>query len=241
MLIRQAGVVCSWSAPPDAAGIRAMDHERLLADPILTERPHGDEAEQARKLLEGRSAEDVAAALIRLYQARLPAPTEIFDALPRRGVRTEAPREQRDQRFPRDAQEIREPREQREPRAPREGFTGTGWFRVNVGRHQNADPKWLLPMICRIGDVTRTEIGAIRVLDRETKFEIAADAVEHFRAAIAAAGDAEYRFAPADGAPGPQDAGKRDFAPRGEGKRPFFRGGDKGGDRGGFKGKRRAS
>jgi ATP-dependent RNA helicase DeaD len=54
------------------------------------------------------------------------------------------------------------------------------WFRMSIGRQQNADPRWLLPVICRRGHVTKKEIGAIRIFDRETKFEIAEEAAERF-------------------------------------------------------------
>ncbi len=46
------------------------------------------------------------------------------------------------------------------------------WFRLNVGRERNADPKWLLPEICRQGEVTKKDIGAIRVFEMETLFQI---------------------------------------------------------------------
>ena len=59
------------------------------------------------------------------------------------------------------------------------------WFRLSVGRSANADPKWLIPLICRRGHVTKKDIGSIRIFDRETKFEIARDAVDRFNAAIA--------------------------------------------------------
>jgi ATP-dependent RNA helicase DeaD len=35
---------------------------------------------------------------------------------------------------------------------------------MDVGRDGNADPKWLLPFLCRRGHVTRAEIGRIRIL-----------------------------------------------------------------------------
>ena len=57
-----------------------------------------------------------------------------------------------------------------------------------VGRSKNADPKWILPMICRLGHVTKKDIGQIRIFDRETKFEISKAAEERFREAIKAAG-----------------------------------------------------
>jgi ATP-dependent RNA helicase DeaD len=70
-----------------------------------------------------------------------------------------------------------------------------------VGRNSNADPKWLLPMICRRGHVTKKDIGQIRIFDRETKFEIARDAVDRFKAAVAGAPGEPIRIEPA-GAPG---------------------------------------
>ena len=36
-------------------------------------------------------------------------------------------------------------------------------FRVNLGAKDRADPRWLLPLICRRGGVTRREVGAIRI------------------------------------------------------------------------------
>jgi ATP-dependent RNA helicase DeaD len=57
------------------------------------------------------------------------------------------------------------------------------WFRVNVGRDQNADPRWLVPMLCRRGGVDSRDIGAIRVMDSETRFEIASDVAGRFAVA----------------------------------------------------------
>jgi ATP-dependent RNA helicase DeaD len=76
------------------------------------------------------------------------------------------------------------------------GAEGSVWFRAAVGRKQNADPKWLIPLICRAGGVTKAEIGAIRIFDRETKFEIAAGAAEAFLNAVNGAANAEIRLEP---------------------------------------------
>ena len=40
--------------------------------------------------------------------------------------------------------------------AHRPGFEDIVWFRMDIGRRQNADPRWILPLICRRGHVTRT-------------------------------------------------------------------------------------
>lgn len=70
------------------------------------------------------------------------------------------------------------------------------WFRAAVGRRNNADPKWLVPLICRLGHVTKQEIGLIRIFDRETKFEIAAEVADRFAAAAAAAGKHDVQIVP---------------------------------------------
>ena len=76
------------------------------------------------------------------------------------------------------------------------------WFRLSIGRRANADPKWLIPLICRLGHVTKKDIGLIRIFDRETKFEIGRDVEGRFRESVRAAGAAgDIRIEPA-GAPG---------------------------------------
>ncbi|MDQ2861168.1 MAG: DEAD/DEAH box helicase, partial [Pseudomonadota bacterium] len=155
-ILASAGVTAAWSGAPSAEAIRAGDQERLLTDPMLTEPPAEEDLALGRLLLDKAGPEVIAAALIRQHRARLPAPEELFDPGEARGGR-----------------------EAREPRAPRQDFaaaSGAVWFRLAVGRASNADPKWLLPMICRRGHVTKKDIGQIRVFDRETKFEIAAEA-----------------------------------------------------------------
>ncbi len=71
-----------------------------------------------------------------------------------------------------------------QPDGPYTDFARGGdmaWFRINIGRDKNADPKWLLPTICRLGHVTKRDIGSIKIFDRETKFEITQDAEAKFR------------------------------------------------------------
>jgi ATP-dependent RNA helicase DeaD len=191
-LFLAASISCSWGNPPSADEIRARDQERLLADPILAEAATGETLVLARRLLEGRAATDIAAALIRMYGARLPAPAERFDAAPTR----ESPA-----RPAADGAKSR-------PSGP------AAWFRINIGRTQNADPKWLLPLICKAGDLVRGEVGAIRVFDRETKFEVAQEAAGRFAAAIERGGEQEFVIATASPAPPARPAGPRPFAAR---------------------------
>jgi len=54
------------------------------------------------------------------------------------------------------------------------------WFRIGIGREKNADPRWILPLVCRRGGVTREAIGKIVLMSRETRFQVAREAAERF-------------------------------------------------------------
>jgi ATP-dependent RNA helicase DeaD len=71
------------------------------------------------------------------------------------------------------------------------------WFRLNVGRERNADPKWLLPEICRQGEVTKKDVGAIRVFETETLFQVAPDVLERFSALVTERKKGGVRILPA--------------------------------------------
>jgi ATP-dependent RNA helicase DeaD len=70
-----------------------------------------------------------------------------------------------------------------------------------IGRQNNADPKWLIPLICRLGHVTKKDIGQIRIFDRETKFEIIAETEGRFRQAVKGAAEGDIRIEPAAAPP----------------------------------------
>src|SRR3546814_16153797 len=67
---------------------------------------------------------------------------------------------------------------------PRPGFEDTVWFRMDIGRRHNADPRWILPLLFRRGHITKNEIGAIRIAANETMFEIPRAAAGMFAAAL---------------------------------------------------------
>ena len=74
------------------------------------------------------------------------------------------------------------------------------WFRMNVGRNNNADPKWIVPVICRLGRITKNEIGVIKIFDKETKFEILEEAAQKFAASVRrASGEENVNIQPAAG------------------------------------------
>src|SRR3546814_13883669 len=66
----------------------------------------------------------------------------------------------------------------------RPGFEDVVWFRMDIGRRQNADPRWILPLLCRRGHITRNEIGAIRIGSAETFIQIPRALADRFAVAV---------------------------------------------------------
>ena len=197
-LLESANLNPVWSGPPLAEEIRAKDQERMLADPILTGDLSAEDLELATRILADKSPEAVAAALIRLYRQRLPEPEDMFD-----DSRDHAPSPRAPQRGPSTYDPMRE---QGHVSHAVEGESA--WFRMPIGRQNNADPKWLIPLICRLGHVTKKDIGQIRIFDRETKFEIVQEAQAKFGAAVKGAAEGDIRIDPA-GAPPTKDRGPK--------------------------------
>ena len=127
----------------------------------------------AKVLLAERSAEDIAAALARLYRSSLPAPEDILDPGEDGGrSRHERGRERsgRDRPARHDFEKASQSRPR--PRSRDAISEGAVWFSAAIGRRKNADVRWLLPMICRRGGIDKHEIGKINIFDTTTEFEI---------------------------------------------------------------------
>ncbi|WP_156381592.1 DEAD/DEAH box helicase [Aurantimonas sp. Leaf443] len=206
-LMAEARINATWGGAPSAEEIRLRDEERLLTDPIMDVMASEEEAASAKSLLERFSPEVIATALARLYRARLPAPEDVFD--PGFGP------DKRGTDFA-DAGE-------RRAKPGRE--MASVWFHMDVGRRNNADPKWILPLLCRRGKITRQEIGAIKIYDRETKFEIAEEVARRFASAARVSAEDDITITPVEGgfiAPASAERGRK--GPGGPGgKRPFHK------------------
>ncbi|WP_072391641.1 DEAD/DEAH box helicase [Hyphomicrobium sp. CS1GBMeth3] len=192
-LLAGAKLKVTWGPAPTAEEIRARDQERLLASAIFTDPATEEDIKLAEALKAGRTADEIALALARVHRAGLPAPEDLAEDTgppPRRDARSPAPRE-RSRHRPDHAREARShapqdrdngasPRDSRPPRPVRDHGREMVWFRVDIGRERKADPRWLLPLLCRAGDVTKSEIGAIKIFDRDTRFQIAAEFADKF-------------------------------------------------------------
>ncbi|WP_411976190.1 DEAD/DEAH box helicase [Sulfitobacter faviae] len=142
-LLGWAKLKVEWAAPPSAAEVNAADEARLLADSAWVEPAPEDAAEFVTSLVEKFSAEQLATAFVNLYRKRQSAPEELSDP--------GAPGEDK----------------------PRRDFGPSVWFSVSTGRKDGAEPRMLLPMLCRRGDLTKDDIGAIRVQDSHSFVEVA--------------------------------------------------------------------
>lgn len=179
ILLSQAGIQAAWGQAPQPEEIRTLDQQRMLQDAMFTEEATEDDLVLARALLAERSGEEIATALARLYRSRLPAPEEVLDP-GERGGRSYDERGSRHRR----GEDGDGGRPQRKPRG-HEGFSDGGvWFRAAIGRDKKAEARWLLPMICRRGGIDKNDVGAIRIFDSGTEFEISAHAAERFAARI---------------------------------------------------------
>jgi ATP-dependent RNA helicase DeaD len=67
------------------------------------------------------------------------------------------------------------------PRAP---FGPSVWFSLEGGAAVGAEPRRVLPMLCKMGDVSRDDIGAIRIQQDASLIELREGAVAGFLAAI---------------------------------------------------------
>ena len=183
---------------------------------LAAEDPAEDDLAVAQALLADPAlaggAQALAAALVRVLRAPLPAPEELdrVQRPPRRARPRPRPRDV----FARCARLLARAHDAPPSREPgsQEGI----WFRMDVGRNGNADPRWLLPFLCRRGHVTRQEIGRINILGRETQFEVAPYAAARFAAAArrAEGDDAHIKVEPMQPVKGPPRLSRRPEAAR---------------------------
>jgi ATP-dependent RNA helicase DeaD len=219
LLLNLAGIDAVWGAAPTADEIRKLDQERMLQDALFAQETTADDLTLARALLAERSPEDIAAALARLYRARLPAPEDILD--PGQGGRSRDDRgREKDARTPRGDSRAAGPRPKTGKPSSRHGMEGGVWFRAAIGRKKNAEARWLLPMICRRGGIDKQDIGAIRIMDTTTEFEISERAAESFAVKVRRPDKEDnIRIEPLGDAPqGEAPSDNRVHAPRREGQ-----------------------
>ena len=193
-ILKLAKVDASSMPAPGMADIDARYRQSILTDPALVAEPSEEEAAFVAELLALHSPERIAAAYLRQQLAKRPAPEDLSDVV------------------------SASPPSAIAPRATAERFETGVWFKVSVGRKHQAEPRWLLPMICKAGGVTKSAVGSIRVYDTETRFEISAAEAARFEAAMRDNGSGErgVTISLAEGGDAPAPPGPSRLPPRSE-------------------------
>ncbi|MEO0481766.1 MAG: DEAD/DEAH box helicase [Planctomycetota bacterium] len=170
-ILHDAGVKPNVCPTPSAENVRRAQAGRLrkdLVQLVAESKPDESAVELAEALISEADPLKVVSSLVqRLREQAGPEPVDI--EAPR-------PREDRERSFePRD----RGPR--REGRRPARREDGYTQFRINWGFRHGANPKRLLAVICRRGDIQGRDVGAIDVNDFDAVFGVKEDAARHFQ------------------------------------------------------------
>ena len=199
-LLSGAKVTAEWGDAPTADEVFARDKDRILNDPAWLEPPEPRHTDTIEAIVSAYSAEQIAAAYMRLFAVRQSAPEDVSAAGPaggKAGARGE--------------------KGGRSGAHPREEFGPSTWFSIAGGHDAGAEPRRILPMLCKAGNLTKEDLGAIRVRDDQSFVELRKTAVPGFLAALGAAmkieGSAVSELAKAPDLGGSSDRGP---APRGK-------------------------
>ena len=151
-LLGWAKLTAEWGNAPTADEVSAKDQERMLENPDWNAPIADSDQGTVNTLVENFSAEQIAAAYLRMYRERHTAPEELSDIA--------------------------------DTHKPREAFGPSVWFSLEGGRETGAEPRRMLPMLCKMGDLSKEDLGAIRIQQTESFIEIRKSAVKRFLDAI---------------------------------------------------------
>ena len=166
-MLRNAKIDAKWTDAPDRQAIRDKDRDRLMQTLLTAVEPDEDDSDLVDALLAQRTPRELAGMLVSAHRAKMPEPEDLIANTP-------------------------EARRAAQAEKHRPGFEDTVWFRMDIGRRRNADPRWILPLLCRRGHITRNEVGAIRIGPDETYFQIPRAIADKFSdALLRTAGDDE--------------------------------------------------
>jgi len=154
-LLQNASIKATWDKPPSAEDILKRDDERILSDETLTKPLNKKESSFAAELLQRFEPEQIAGAFVRLHRSGQSAPEDLLDV---------------------PATELKS----------KQGydFSDGQWISLSIGRGDRVEPGRMLAMLCRVGDLSKKDIGAIRIQDKETFVEIDRRSIDKFMTMI---------------------------------------------------------
>ena len=215
-LLQMARLDAKSIAAPTINAVQEKVREVILSNERLSDEIPEDMQELMRELQARYTPEQIASAYLRREIESRPAPEDVSEG-PVRALG--APARERGERGE---------RSERAPREDRSSFNGGAWFTLSAGRKHRADPKWILPLICKAGQVSKGDVGAIRILENETRFEINSEKAKEYFATVEEQGTGEKGLvirtstAPEHESRGPRSdrGGERRFDKRGGDDKP---------------------
>lgn len=215
-LLQMARLDAKSIAAPTINAVQEKVREVILSNERLSDEIPEDMQEMMRELQARYTPEQIASAYLRREIESRPAPEDVSEG-PVRALG--APARERGERGE---------RSERAPREDRSSFNGGAWFTLSAGRKHRADPKWILPLICKAGQVSKGDVGAIRILENETRFEINSEKAKEYFATVEEQGTGEKGLvirtstAPEQESRGPRSdrGGERRFDKRGGDDKP---------------------
>jgi len=154
-LLSSANIDATWALPPSMEEVLERDDQRILEDPALSEPVAENELEFVQRLLARHDPEQIGAALVRVFHSGKSAPEELLDPGPASSAGN-----------------------------ARAMMAGGKWFSLSIGRKHNAEPRWLIPLLCTSGEISKRHIGNIAIQQNETFVELDPKAVPDFLVAI---------------------------------------------------------
>jgi ATP-dependent RNA helicase DeaD len=151
-LLGWAKLTAVWAEAPSAEEVTARDDARMMETSDWEAEVEASNREAVDRLVEMYSAEQLAAAFVRMYRERRSAPEELSDV-------SAAPE-------------------------PKKAFGPSVWFSLAGGQAVGAEPRRLLPMLCKMGNISREDVGAIRIHHEASFIELRESAVEGFLSAV---------------------------------------------------------
>ena len=142
-LFGQANIKPHWTLPPSREEILSEDKKRILENKIFDDPIETEEQEFVDELISKNSINQLAAAYYRLVSKDLSVP-----------------------------EDLKNPSDKRNTNSKNSTFTKSIWFELSVGRDDTAEPRWLVAMLCKAGNLSKRDIGSIKIQTKVTYVEI---------------------------------------------------------------------
>lgn len=174
-LFQDAGIDADWRLPPSPADIEAALNEKLLANDVFELPLKENETELAAALQDKFTPDQLSAAIVRLTRSKDSAPEVLMD--PAKGD-AKGPRKERKDRYDPDKADRGDRPDRPKRGGAKSDFPDGVWIKIGVGRKNNADPKWIIPMLCKSGGFSRNSIGVIQISPGATHVELKPEAAD---------------------------------------------------------------